>query len=162
MPLVYPPNFEGVRLTYEYVGAYLMINESDFDVPTEATPLTVVTGNLTEVDVGPETCFFWMYEDLAYDQLRVRGFVNTSVVDSITVRKNNSFRTYYMAYVGTMRSGDEVFIKFRCRITLNGVFSEPIIMRVYLELGPTYDLNRVSLNNVPESAILNYSQNDNN
>lgn len=61
MPLVYPPNFEGVRLTYEYVGAYFMMDERDNDLPSEATPLTVVTGNATQVDVGPETCFFLFF-----------------------------------------------------------------------------------------------------
>lgn len=159
MPLVYPPNFEGVRLTYEYIGAYFQMDDQD-PYPWDASQLTTVTGNATQVDVGPETCFFY-FEESIYQVLFVRGFVNTSVVDSVTVRKNNNNATYYMAYVGTIREYDEVFLTLACRMVLSETFSAPIKIRVNLEMVASFDNNRVSWKNVPEVATLGFDQNGN-
>lgn len=160
MPLVYPPNFEGVRLTYEYVGVYANRTESpNFDDPRNALPLTAVTGTDTTITVGPETCFFYFQSVPGVEYLLVRGFVNASVVDDITVRKNNDNNTYYLAYAGSIREEDTFFIHFNSRMALSETFSGPIDIRVFLETGRTFLNNRVNWRDVPECGTLGYAQN---
>lgn len=74
MPLVYPPNFEGVRLTYEFVGAYILY-DYDTDI-NEAVPITLATANVGSFLVEPQNLFFYL--ETVNDSLRIRGFVNTN------------------------------------------------------------------------------------
>lgn len=157
MPLVYPPNFEGVGLTYEFVGAYILFDfETDIN---NAIPITLSTGNLDPITVEPQNVFFYM--SVVDNALRIRGFVNSDTLSDVLVTDNDNHNTYYYGLAGTTRENDSVFLLFNCRMALNGTFSNPIRCRFDLEMGVTYANDLVEWSNVCLSAILDLAQSQN-
>ena len=108
MPLVYPPNFEGVRLVYEFVGAYLLFDfETDIN---NAIPITLTSGNSSTITVDTQYVFFYMRE--VDDTLRIHGFVNSSDFQDVLITDNVNNNTYYYGLAGTTRENDSVFLLF--------------------------------------------------
>lgn len=154
MPLVYPPNFEGVSLSYEFDHAFIL--RSGYPLGDEF-PCEVTTGDDSSPQIEPEYCFFY-FENVGNLRLKVVGFVNANDSGTVIIYDNPG-RTYYYGFCGIQREGDTVFVLLKCRITLNGTFSEPIYTRVFLEERPGDNHGYViSWEYLPLCAYLDFGQ----